>query len=137
MIKHEETVKSPFSFGTLLLSALKGTAGAYIFLIITFGILSVVYTYTSLPDSLVGTIVSVLTALSLVFGGLISSKNVNSFGWMHGALAGMFYTIIRIATGFAVFKSYVPDSSIVSMFLTGILLSALGGIIGINLSKNK
>ena len=137
MIKHEETVKSPFSFGTLLLSALKGTVWAYIFLIITFGILSAVYTYTSLPDSLVGTIVSVLTAMSLVFGGLFSSRNAHSFGWMHGALTGFFYTVIRIASGFAVFKSYVPDSSVASMFLLGILLSALGGIIGINLSKNK
>ncbi len=137
MIKHEENVKRPFSFGTLLLSAFKGTVWAYIFLIITFGILSAVYTYTSLPDSFVGTIVSVLTALSLVFGGLFSSRNANSFGWLHGALSGIFYTIIRISTGFAVFKSYVPDSSVISMFLTGILLSVLGGIIGINISKNK
>ena len=53
MIKRDETAKSSFPFVTLISAVLKGTVGAYIFLIIAFGILSAVYTYTSLADSMV------------------------------------------------------------------------------------
>lgn len=135
MIKRDETAKSSFPFVTLISAVLKGTVGAYIFLIIAFGILSAVYTYTSLADSMVSPIVTAITVTSLVFGGIISSKNARGFGWLHGSLTGILYTLIRVISGFAVFKSYVPDTSIGMMFLTGIILSAFGGIIGINTKK--
>ena len=135
MIKRDETAKSSFPFVALISAVLKGTVGAYIFLVIAFGILSAVYTYTSLADSMVSPIVTAITVTSLVFGGILSSRNAHGFGWLHGSLSGILYTLIRVISGFAVFKSYVPDTSIGMMFLTGIILSAFGGIIGINTKK--
>ena len=135
MIKRDETARSGFSLVSLCCAVVKGTVGAYIFLVIAFGILSAVYTYTSLADSLIGPIVTAITAISLVFGGIMSSKNAHGFGWLHGSLAGIVYTLIRVLSGFAVFKSYVPDTSVGMMFLTSALLAAFGGIIGINTKK--
>ncbi len=137
MIKYESkelTIGNSRIAGSLI-SVIKGTLAAYIFLVVSFGILAVVYTYTSMPDSVTDPAINVLTIVSLVLGGAFSSKTAWGFGWLHGALTGLMYTVIRIIIGYAVFKNYVPDSGMLSLFAVGMLSAAIGGIIGINFKK--
>ncbi len=137
MIKYESRDLPAESSGIIrsLAAMLKGTLAAYIFLIVSFGIMAVVYTYTSMPDAVTEPAINVLTIVSLVLGGVFSSKSASCFGWLHGAITGFVYTVIRIIIGYAVFKNYVPDSGMLALFAVGILSSAVGGIIGINFKK--
>ena len=116
---------------------LKAVVVSYIFLIISFAVLAAVYTYTSMPQGYLKTSVDVLALTALVLAGVLSSKNIRVFGWLHGAGAGLLSSLIRIFLGIMVFGSYVPTESPWKLVVTGIICSMLGGILGVNLSPKK
>ena len=57
-------------------------------------------------------------------------------GYLHGAAAGLMCSIIRILAGYAIFKSYVPSDSIAKTIISAVVISAVGGIAGVNSAKN-
>ena len=120
-----------------IVSIVKASVKAYIFLIICFGVLAAVYTYSNMPNSYLAPAINAISVLSLVLAGFEASRKVRVMGYLHGALAGLFFTWVRILAGLAVFKSYVPSEGIGKTFITGILIAAVGGILGVNFGKNN
>jgi len=138
MIKREyaELPASRINLLKSTVSVLKGTLFGYIFLVVCFALLAVVYTYTPLPAGLLSPFTKVITALSIIVCALLSTISIKGFGWLHGAMAGLLYTLIRfiaIAVSSGDFKS---GKEILAMLLAGFILGAAGGIIGINFKKS-
>ncbi len=139
MIKHSEGQVSEYAFAPVkgLLSAVKGTVAAYIFLIVCFCILALIYTYTPMPDKYAEPAVNAISLISLLVAGFVASRNADMMGWLHGAFAGLMHAVIRMIIGLIVFKSYVPSDGVGKIILIAILTAAIGGIVGINFGKNK
>lgn len=138
MIKHEYA-ELPVRQSSLVKSAvsvLKGTAFGYIFLLVCFAVLAVIYTYTAFPAGMLAPFTQGITAMSIIICGILSAKNINGFGWLHGAAAGLVYSVIRFIAGATAINGFGFDKNILSMLLLGLLLGAVGGIIGINFKKN-
>ena len=137
MIKHDYAELSDSRLQPLksVKAVANGIAGGYIFLIVCFAVLSVVYTYTAFPAGLLKPFVTAVTVISLIVCGLLSAKRINGFGWLHGALAGIVYTLIRYIFGAMFINGFGVSSSTASMFLIGIIFGAAGGILGINFKK--
>ena len=116
-------------------SVLKGTVLGYIFLVIAFLVLAAVYTYTPFPAGFIAPATKIITALSIIICAILTARNIQGFGWLHGAMAGVFYTLIRfVAISFSS-GGFTFGKNIFAMLLIGFLLGALGGIIGINFKK--
>ena len=137
MAKRDYADSSDMGFNPVksLIAVVKGTVGGYIFLIICFAVLSVIYTYTSFPAGLLEPFVTGITAVSIVLCGIFSAKSISGFGWLHGALSGIIYSLIRCATGAAAINGFGISTGVLSMFAVGLFLGAAGGILGINFSK--
>ena len=134
MIKQSETTLTT-SQGTLtrsIFAILKATISAHIFLVICFALLALVYTYTKMPNSYLTPCVYGISAMSLIIAGFMAARRVKSMGYLHGALTGLICSIIRILLGYAVFKSYVPTDGIAKTIISAVVISAIGGIAGVN-----
>ena len=138
MIKHEyaELPTAGFKIQKSVVSVLRGTVIGYIFLIICFAILAVIYTYTSFPAGMLGPFTQAITALSIIICGILSARNISGFGWLHGSMAGLVYSVIRFSAGAMTINGFGFDKNVFSMLLLGLILGAAGGIIGINFRGN-
>ena len=137
MIKHEYAELSDKKAGIIksITAVTKGTAGGYVLLIICFAVLALVYTYTSFPAGMLKPFVTGITALSLIFCGILTARSIDFFGWLHGVFAGILYTVIRYIFGAVFLNGFGFNTATLSMFLLGIVLGAAGGILGINFKK--
>lgn len=137
MIKHEyaELPSGRLNFAGSITSVLKGTVYSYIFLVICFAVLAVVYTYTAFPAGMLSPFTRGITAASIILCGILSARKINGFGWLHGAAAGLVYSVIRFTAGAVTTNGFAFDKNFLSMLLLGLLLGAAGGIIGINFKK--
>lgn len=137
MIKHEGSELSDRSFGIIkgIFSALKGMIGGYVILVICFTILAAVYTYTPFPARLITHFVTGITAVSMLFCGIITSRYITCFGWLHGAVSGFMYSTVRCLAGALILTGFKLGIAAISTLALGMLLGAIGGILGINLKK--
>ena len=120
-----------------IVCVLRSVVISYIFLILIFAVLALIYTYTSMSHGYLRLAVDIISAVILVISGVLSTRRIHSFGWLHGASAGLIFPLIRIFAGILIFGSYVPTESVWKLLLTGIICSMLGGILGVNLSPRK
>ncbi len=139
MIKQSEN-KAAISVAAPMRS-IKAIAGAaikaYIFLVICFAVLAVVYTYSKMPNRYLTPSINAISAMSLLMAGFEASRKAKVMGYLHGAAAGFVCSLVRILAGLMIFKSYVPTDSVGKVMLLGILISAAGGIAGVNFGKNN
>ena len=139
MIRQTDTVTEIGGFSPLrsIVCVLRAVVISYIFLIAAFAVLALIYTYTSMPQGYLRPAVDIISAISLVTAGVLSSRRIRAFGWLHGASAGLIATLLRIFAGILIFGSYVPTEGIGKLLATGIVCSMIGGILGVNLSPAK
>ena len=140
MIKQSENPAniSAASLVRSLASVVRASLEAYIFLIICFAVLALLYTYTKMPEKWLGPSISVLSAFSVILAGFEASRRTGKMGYLHGAASGFLCALMRILLGLAIYKSYVPTDGIGKALIPAILLGALGGMAGVNLTrKNK
>lgn len=137
MINYEyaEHTSGSSSLQKSLISVAKGTLFGYIFLVAAFLVLAAVYTYTAFPAGLISPFTQGIAALSMIFCGVLSARNIQGFGWLHGAAAGLVYSLIRITVSSLVLGAFSLDKNTLSMLVLGLVLGAAGGIIGINFKK--
>ena len=139
MIKHEYAMMPVVkqNIAKSMISVIKGTVMGYIFLVAAFGVLAAIYTYTAFPAGMLNPFTQGITAFSIILCGILSSRNVQGFGWLHGMAAGFVYSIIRFMAGAFASSGFGFDKNLFSMLLFGLLLGAAGGIIGINFKRNN
>ena len=116
---------------------LKGVVFATVIALICLLVAAFVFTYTNISMSLVKLISNVIFYAAAFSGGVIASYKQKSYGWLHGALAGVIYALMIF------FISILSDASGVKMYLPftkiflGAILGAAGGIVGVNVRTGK
>ena len=139
MIKTVNTVQEdrPSGIPATAGAADKGVVSAYIFLVIAFLVLSLVYTYTPMPDKYLSPAVSILGFVGIFVAGFVAAAKAGNRGWLHGAVTGILFALVRIAAGYAVFGHYVPSRGIFVPLLITTFLAIIGGIVGVNKKSTK
>lgn len=133
--EHTEFNGNKSKINTSVSAVTKGILESYVILAILFFIIALAYTYTPFPSKFLTPCVSALTVLSLVLCGLFAARAIQYCGWLHGALAGFFYTAIRYIFSALFLNGFGFNTAVISMFLLGTFFGAVGGILGINLKR--
>ena len=60
---------------------------------------------------------------------------MSGLGWLHGAASGAVYSVLRIIIAALASKAFSSATAVLSVLALGVLLGAVGGIIGINLKR--
>lgn len=118
-----------FSVGKSILSAF----GASFLLLL---VLALSVTYSDMPESFIAGAVLGITVVSNIFGGFVAAWGAENKGWLHGSIGGLIYMIILYILRFSLTGMYNPIN-VAGMLATGFFAGAFGGILGINISKNR
>ena len=91
----------------------KGVFNAYLSTMFLFLILALIMYFTNVSESIIPKAVIVISAVSILLGGVRTTKDVGSMGWLHGGLVGLLYMGILIILGFLIMPSFTFGWSII------------------------
>jgi putative membrane protein (TIGR04086 family) len=90
--------------------------------------------WTELQESSTYVIVYTVNSLALFIGGWQTSRKISHKGLLYGCYAGIIYILITALIGFLGFSfTFEPREMIFAVI--AVLLSGIGGAIGVNLKK--
>ncbi|KPU28010.1 hypothetical protein TR13x_01285 [Caloranaerobacter sp. TR13] len=116
-----------------MVTTLKGVLISIVISIICIVILAVILTYTSLSESVVPILNSIVMIVSITIGAIYSSIRIKRKGWFNGAIVGLLYFILLILVSYIFIRSYKFNSHVIIKGIVALLTGAVGGMIGVNL----
>ncbi len=125
------------SGGLKLMPLLKGLLASYIITIPAFMIFALILTNLDFPNRLVTPAVVVITVISVITAGAVSTKGVRSKGWLNGSIVGLIYMLVLYLFGSISCKNFTVDRYVITMAIIGILAGAIGGIMSVNSPNDK
>lgn len=97
--------------------------------------ISMIVTYTNMPDSIVGSSVNILRLISILLCSVLFSFGQKTRGWLKGLISGGLFCVVLYLAGFVFIDEYSHHANPIRLFSEGIILGMTGGIIGINLKS--
>ncbi|MDI3311198.1 MAG: TIGR04086 family membrane protein [Thermoanaerobacterium sp.] len=110
-----------------------GLLVSYIITLLFFIIYALVLTYTPLSELTLPTLTMLITIIGIVLAGAIAARNTKSKGWLNGGLAGLLYVLLMLFLGVYFVKEAGINAGVALKLIWGVVLGAIGGMIGINL----
>jgi putative membrane protein (TIGR04086 family) len=95
-------------------------------------VLGVVVNFINIDSLATDKIMVGINYVVIFIGGLIAAYYSQSRGWLNGALAGLSYCFLLILLG-SLFTTFSFSGGLLLRVLIACLVSALGGMIGINM----
>lgn len=97
---------------------------------------AVLFRFSSIETSSLPTVTFSINGVALLAGGFISGHLKGAKGWYYGGIQGIVYLFTLLIINFLAFDSSIHISPLIfGAFAFGI--SALGGVIGVNLKANR
>ena len=110
----------------------KGVGISIIVTLIALLIFSLILTYTNVGENTIAPVVIVVTALSILCGSSISTKNIKKNGMINGGLIGLVYLLILYMISSILNWKFSLNIQSLIMILVGTAFGIFGGIIGVN-----
>lgn len=79
----------------------------------------------------------VIHCISVLFGAIVGSRAAGERGWYYGGMVGLFYAIVMLCIGLAIYNTFSFDAGGLFRVLLMALIGAFGGIIGVNTGKHR
>lgn len=115
---------------------LKGLLASYIVTIPAFLLFALILANLDFPQRLITPVVVVITVISVLTAGAVSTRGVRSKGWLNGSIVGLVYMLILYLFSSIVYKNFALDRNVLTMAVIGVLSGAIGGIVSINTKKS-
>ena len=115
---------------------LKGLLASYIVTIPAFLLFALILANLDFPQRLITPVVVVITVISVLTAGAVSTRGVRSKGWLNGSIVGLVYMLILYLFSSIVYKNFAVDRNVLTMTIIGVLSGAIGGIVSINTKKS-
>ena len=106
---------------------------AYILTLVLVLIISFLLTYTSLKESNIPLLNTIIMVISISFGGVYIAVKIEENGWLNGGILGILYFLILVFLNYLFVKPFTFDIFSISKFLISLITGIIGGILGINL----
>lgn len=117
------------------LMLLKGLLASYIITIPAFMLFALILANVDFPQRLVTPVVVIITVVSVLTAGAVSTRGVRSRGWLNGSIVGLIYMLILYLFSSIAYSNFAVDRSVLTMTVIGVLSGAIGGIMSINTRK--
>ncbi len=123
--------------GMKIIALLKGLLASYIITIPAFMLFALILTNMDFPQKLMTPVVVIITVISVLTAGSVSTRGVRSKGWLNGSIVGFVYMFILYLIGSIMCKNFTIDRYVITMTIIGVLAGAIGGIMSINTNIKK
>lgn len=85
-----------------IVPVLKGTGAAILLSFVLFGIVSLIFAYTALPEHYMSLVATLAGVFSVLWGGGYAARMCGRSALLHGSLVGLLYSVLVLAFGAAV-----------------------------------
>jgi putative membrane protein (TIGR04086 family) len=96
---------------------------------------SILFYFTALSDEYIDLVAFIITVAAICYSGIYVTYRIGSRGLIHGALVGGVYVLLLMCIGFVGESGELSMVSYCIMFIAGILVGALAGVIGTLINK--
>lgn len=115
---------------------LYGLISIFLLLITSSIVFSFILRFTSVQESSLQYIITAVSFITLFIGGFISGGKGKHKGWFLGGLTGFVYSLIVFLFSFLGLDQLFTMEQFV-YHICYMLIAMMGGILGVNLSKNN
>ena len=112
---------------------LKGTITSIVITIIMLLIFSIVLANANIGEETMVPIITTITAISIIVGSVVSTKNIEKKGLVIGAVTGLLYIITIYLFSSIIVENFAINLYSVILIGASVIAGMFGGIIGINL----
>ena len=112
---------------------LKSLAISFVFTLILVLVVSLLLTYTSLKESRIPLLNTIVMVISITVGSIYMAVKVEENGWLYGGLIGALFFLILVLLNFLFIKPFILDIYSISKFFIALVTGIIAGIIGINI----
>lgn len=96
-------------------------------------IIAAIITYTSVSDSIMPLLTSVIMVISIAYSGLLSATKVRKRGLMHGLITGAIYIMLVLFLSWVLARDFSINKFTIIKAIIGVISGGVGGMIGVNL----
>lgn len=116
---------------------IKGSITAIVLSLILLFIYATILTYTNVSEVSMLPVILTIVGISILAGSMISARKIRKNGMLNGAIVGLVYIVILyIASSLCLVGFSLTLNSFI-MLIVGIIMGAVGGIVGVNTNRNK
>ncbi|MEN1987874.1 TIGR04086 family membrane protein [Paenibacillus hubeiensis] len=123
---------NPFRLTNPILS---GLCHAFVWMFLGALILSCFLWMTDMQEQDLSRYTYIVHAVSLLIGGFLAGKRSGEKGWYHGGITGIIYGVIVLLIGFLALDAVINWKDGLQL-ASAFVISALGGIFGVNIRKS-
>ena len=114
----------------------KGVIISIISTLILLFIFSIVLTYTDINESVIPSVIIVITAISIFIGTTLATKSIKKNGIVNGGIISIIYILlVYISSSITSNVGFKLTMYSAIMLILAIIFGMIGGIIGVNLNK--
>lgn len=129
MIKTIENSDSNNSIKKILKGAIVSILTT-LFLLIIF---SIILTYSKIQESAVPMVTIIISGISILIGGSLTTSNIRKNGMITGGMVGLIYIITIYLLSSIITKNFSFNTYSIVMIIVSVLSGGIGGIIGVNI----
>ncbi len=116
-----------------LLKIIKGSIISIIITIIGLLIFSIILANTNINENTMIPVITILSAISILIGSLISVSKIQKKGILNGAIVGLIYIISIYIMSSCINGSFSLTLNSCILIIVSIVAGMIGGIIGVNM----
>ena len=113
----------------------KGSILAIGITMIALLIFAILLTYNNISENYIHLGIIIVTAISILLGGMISTKKIQKKGFLNGMLVGLIYMLTLYIVSGITTSGFQFSTSTIIMFASSVIAGIIGGIIGVNIGK--
>ena len=111
----------------------------FVSLIITFAciiLFAFIIKWASLPDKVISPVNMAIKAISVFFGAMVLTRN-STKGMLQGLLFAGIYTILAFTIFSILAQKLTLGLGLIADLAFAVVVGAIGGVVGVNVKKNK
>jgi len=113
-------------------SILFGLIVSLILLLIGSFSLGLVISLSNAANQSASRILFIVNYLAIFIGGIVAAYSAGGRGWVNGGFVGLIYMLVIVLLG-SLWNPVIFSFSLLSRIIIGFLISAFGGMIGVNI----
>ena len=139
-MEKENTIKSNIiteesEFKKNSIRIIKGSIFAILLSLILLLIFAMLLAYTSLSETTMVPVVTIIAGISIFMGSTISTIKIKKNGLLNGSLVGLIYILLLYLCSSIYFAKFSININSIIIICVSVLCGMVGGIIGVNLNK--
>lgn len=115
----------------------RGSLVAILITIISLLIFSILLTHTNISEKSIVPVITIITAVSILTGSILSVSKIENRGLFNGALVGLTYILAIYILSSIINKNFAINLNSLILISSAVVSGMMGGIIGVNMNNKK